>query len=116
MVDLPISSFANLGIHLCEAGTIYFMEFLWILNKNERWGKSISIKFSCYCYFFVFVVIIETEASVTRDWGQDVCVRNKGSCDDGEERALWIPRILLPTSHMIVDNLFQLFETPFFDQ
>lgn len=67
MVDLPISSFSNLGIQLCEEGTIYFMEFLWILNKNERRGESLSIKFSCYCCFFVFVVIIETEASVTRD-------------------------------------------------
>lgn len=115
MVELPISSFSNLGIHLCEAGTIYFMELLWILNKNERWEESLSIKFSCYCCFFVFIVIIETEASVTRDWGK-TCVGNKGSCDDGEERALWIPRILLPASHMIVDNLFQLFKTPFFDQ
>ena len=42
-------------------------------------------------------------------------MRKKESCDDDEEKALWSQRILLPTRHVIVENLFQLSVTPFSD-
>lgn len=55
---------------------------------REQGGTYLSKKFSYYCYFFIFIVIIESEANVTRDPGESMCVEIRGVVMRGTKSTL----------------------------
>lgn len=63
---------------------------------REQGGTYLSKKFSYYCYFFIFIVIIESEANVTRDPGESMCVEIRGVVMMGNKKHFEFPGSRFP--------------------